>query len=311
MAVAFLDGKAVVVTGAGRGIGAEYAKAAAAEGARVVVNDIDGDVAEEVAAQIGGSGGTAVAVQADVSDWAAADAMVEVCVREFGSVDGIVNNAGLFDMSLPGELDEEQMRRLLDANVMGVAASATAAMRRMAAQGFGSIVNVVSGAHFGIPYMAAYSATKGAVASLTYTWSLELSDRGVRVNAISPLGRSRMGETTGAFFERAQLGRIDSQGSPAPEANAPLAVFLLSDRSSAITGQIIRIEGSHLSLVAHPVVLDPVMSTEGFWTPQGISDAFETELGKRLVPVGMKPLLRAEYLSGGSAFWDGRATPDA
>jgi hypothetical protein len=118
-----------------------------------------------------------------------------------------------------------------------------------------------------------------------------------------------MGETTAAFLEANGLGRINTGGSPAPEANAPVAVFLLSDASARITGQIVRIEGSDLALVAHPAVLEPVLSTDGLWTPDGVARAFEERLGRVLVPVGMGPLLRAEYLSGGSAFWDG--TPEA
>ena len=305
----WLDGKSVVVTGAGRGIGAAYARAAADEGARVVVNDIDAEVAEQVAADIRGRGGTAIAKVADVSQWSEAADLIGCCVSEFGTIDGLVNNAGLFDMSMPGEITESQLSKLLAVNVAGVVACSMPAIRHMRSRGTGSIVNVTSGAHMGIAHMAAYAATKGAVASLTYTWSMELAAAGVRVNAISPLASTRMGETTAAFLETNGLGRINAGGSPAPEANAPVAVFLLSDASARITGQIVRIEGSDLALVAHPVVLEPVLSTDGLWTPDGVARAFEDRLGRVLVPVGMGPLLRAEYLSGGSAFWDG--TPEA
>lgn len=305
----WLDGKSVVVTGAGRGIGAAYARAAADEGARVVVNDIDAEVAEQVAAEIRDQGGTALAKVADVSEWSEAADLIGYCVSEFGTIDGLVNNAGLFDMSMPGEITGSQLTKLLAVNVAGVVACSMPAIRHMRGQGSGSIVNVTSGAHMGIAHMAAYAATKGAVASLTYTWSMELAASGVRVNAISPLASTRMGETTAAFLEANGLGRINAGGSPAPEANAPVAVFLLSDASARVTGQIVRIEGSDLALVAHPAVLEPVLSTDGLWTPAGVARAFEERLGQVLVPVGMGPLLRAEYLSGGSAFWDG--TPEA
>ena len=305
----WLDGKVVVVTGAGRGIGAAYARAAADEGARVIVNDIDAEVAGQVAADIRDRGGTAFAKVADVSRWSEAADLIGYCVSEFGTIDGLVNNAGLFDMSMPGEITESQLSRLLAVNVAGVVACSVPTIRHMRSRGSGSIVNVTSGAHMGIAHMAAYAATKGAVASLTYTWSLELAADGVRVNAISPLASTRMGETTAAFLAANGLGRINAGGSPAPEANAPVAVFLLSDAAARITGQIVRIEGSDLALVAHPAVLEPVLSTDGLWTPDGVARAFEERLGQVLVPVGMGPLLRAEYLSGASAFWDG--TPEA
>jgi NAD(P)-dependent dehydrogenase (short-subunit alcohol dehydrogenase family) len=297
------------VTGAGRGIGAAYARAAADEGARVVVNDIDTEVAEQVAADIRDTGGTALAKVADVSHWSEAADLIATCVSEFGTIDGLVNNAGLFDMSMPGEITEYQLSKLLAVNIAGVVACSMPAIRHMSSRGSGSIVNVTSGAHMGIAHMAAYAATKGAVASLTYTWSMELAAAGVRVNAISPLASTRMSETTAAFLAANGLGQMNAGASPAPEANAPLAVFLLSDASARITGQIVRIEGSDLALVAHPAVLEPVLSTDGLWTPDGVARAFEERLGQVLVPVGMGPLLRAEYLSGGSAFWDG--TPEA
>lgn len=305
-----LGGKSVVVTGAGRGLGAAYARLAAAEGATVVVNDVDEDAASAVAAEIAESDAEALVHVADVSDWDQAHGLVERCVSATGRIDGLVNNAGLFEMSLPGELEFAQLERILSVNVVGVAACGTHAIRHMVAQGSGSIVNAVSGAHFGIPNMAAYAASKGAVASLTYTWALELQGTGVRVNAISPLGRTRMGETVAAFLEAHGLGTIAHQSSPAPEVSAPVAVFLLSDRASALTGQIVRIEGAQLALVAHPVVLEPILERDE-WTIEAVADAFATVFRDRLVPVGMTPLLRAEYLTGGSKLWGGRTEAPA
>jgi NAD(P)-dependent dehydrogenase (short-subunit alcohol dehydrogenase family) len=302
----YLAGQAVVVTGAGRGLGRAYARLAAQEGASVVVNDIDADVAEAVAAEIGRDGGRAVTAVADVSDWAGAEAVIDRCVTAFGAIHGLVNNAGRFAMADGWELDQAHVENLVRTNVIGVMACGTFALRRMVAQGFGAIVNIVSGAHFGIPHMSVYGATKGAVASLTYAWSLEAGSSGVRVNAVSPLARTRMSESTAEFFSRRNLGTIDSAGSPDPEVNAPAVVFLLSDAAAALNGQIVRIEGQQLAVVAHPVVREPVL--RGAWTVALIDQAFRETLGDYTVPVGMAPLLRAEYLGGASAFWDGRAT---
>jgi NAD(P)-dependent dehydrogenase (short-subunit alcohol dehydrogenase family) len=301
----YLDGKPVVVTGAGRGIGRAYARLAASEGGSVVVNDIDADVALAVTAEIKRAGGRAVAAVADISAWTGAESVINACVDEFGSIHGLVNNAGLFSMADGWELDEAHVERLVRTNFVGVAACGSLALRRMIPQGFGSIVNIVSGAHFGIPHMSIYGATKGAVASLTYGWSMEVEGTGVRVNAVSPLARTRMSEATAAFYRNHDLGRIDSSGSPDPEVNAPAVVFLLSDAAAAINGQIVRIEGRQLAIVAHPAVREPVL--QGDWTVANIEKAFLETLRNYTVPVGMAPLLRAEYLSGASAFWDGRS----
>ena len=300
----YLDGKAVVVTGAGRGIGRAYAHLAAQEGASVVVNDIDGDLAEGVTSEIRATGARATAAIADISEWAGAEAAINRCVEEFGAIHGLVNNAGLFAMADGWELEESHVRDLVNTTVVGVIACGTFALRRMVDQGFGSIVNIVSGAHFGMPHMSVYGATKGAVASLTYTWALEVEGTGIRVNAVSPLARTRMSESTADFYRSHGLGVIDSEGSPAPEVNAPLVVYLLSDAASEIHGQVVRIERNHLAVVAHPAVREPVL--EGDWNVVNVDKTFAEHLHRYTVPLGMAPLLRAEYVSGSSPYWDGR-----
>jgi NAD(P)-dependent dehydrogenase (short-subunit alcohol dehydrogenase family) len=190
----YLAGKAVVVTGAGRGLGRAYAHLAAQEGASVVVNDIHADVAEAVTAEIVRDGGQAVTAVADVSDWAAAEALIGRCVTEFGAIHGLVNNAGLFSMADGWELGQAHVDELVRTNIVGVMACGTFALRRMVPQGFGSIVNITSGAHLGMLHMSVYGATKGAVASLTYTWSMEAGSSGVRVNAVSPLAHPAVRE---------------------------------------------------------------------------------------------------------------------
>src|SRR3954454_9357400 len=241
--MSLLKGKSVVITGGGRGIGAAYARAAAEQGANVVVNDIDADTAEDVARHIRDAGGIASAKVADIREWGEAESLIEHCVAEFGAIDGLVNNAGVFGMSLPGEMTESMLSEILAVNVMGLAACTVPAIRRMRQRGRGSIVNITSGAHFGIPLMAAYSASKGAVASLTYTWSLELEGTGIRVNAISPLAGpgSKMSEDSVGWLEANNLGTVDISSSPEPKANAPVAIYLLSDAAAHVTGQIVRI----------------------------------------------------------------------
>jgi NAD(P)-dependent dehydrogenase (short-subunit alcohol dehydrogenase family) len=299
--MAILAGKAIVVTGSGRGIGATIAKLAAAEGASVVVTDIDRDVAEQVAAEIVKAGGKAVAHAADITDWAGAGGLIQRCVDTYRKIDGLVNNAGLFRMGRVEEMNEADIRALMGANVIGTAFTARHAAPHMMKQKSGSIVNVTSGAHMGMPMMGAYGASKGAVASFTYTWSAELKDHGIRVNALSPMAATRMADSTSTYF--AEKGMPAYSGTlPPPENNAPVVIFLLSDDAKSVTGQIVRIEGTQLSLVSHPGVAVPVLDRASGWNVAAITQAFRTDLGKRQLPVGVVGL-KVEPTDIVSAFW--------
>jgi len=302
-----LHAKAVVITGAGRGIGAACARGIAAAGAAVVVNDIDGDEAERTAGVIRTAGGRAVAHAADIGSWQAAGELVERCVREFGAIHGLVNNAGLFGLGRLdelGEADEPGWRRMIEVNVVGTLNCAAHAVRRMPATG-GSIVNVTSGAQMGIPAMSVYGATKGAVASFTYAWAMELAERGIRVNAVSPLARTRMVQTTQTYFVgRGMAAPITTQ--PDPERVSPVIEFLLSDAAAGITGQVVRIEGAQLALCTHPGVLVPMLTREP-WDFASVRDAFGAELAACQQPLGMVGVRGAEVLPNPSAAWSGRS----
>lgn len=140
-----LQGKSVVITGSGRGLGAAYARFAASVGAAVVVNDIDPQPAEEVVAEIRAGGGEAVAAVADVSSWDGAAAVVHSCIETFGTIDGLVNNAGRFSMSRLDEMDPDDVAELMATNVLGTAFCGSQAAHHMVRRGAGSIVNVTSG----------------------------------------------------------------------------------------------------------------------------------------------------------------------
>src|SRR5262249_38735658 len=139
-----LRDKAVVVTGAGRGIGRAIALHAATEGASVVVNDIDAYVVSEVVSDIEVAGGSAVGCGSSVSMWDGAAEIIDCCVRTFGSIDGLVNNAAVLDAVLPWETDERQIRRTIEINLLGTLFCGTHAMSAMKAQGHGAIVNLSS-----------------------------------------------------------------------------------------------------------------------------------------------------------------------
>jgi NAD(P)-dependent dehydrogenase (short-subunit alcohol dehydrogenase family) len=267
-----LEGQSVVITGAGGGLGKAYAVAAARLGARIVVNDVNGDAAEGVAEQIRSADGEAVAECCDIRDPRAAGALIERCISQFGSITGLVNNAGVFFNEPFGHTSLEHLRLLLDVNVVGTFNCAQAALGPMLEQGGGSIINVTSGAHTGQPGLSSYGASKGAVASLTYGWACDLKDTGIRVNAVSPL----------AFTPMAK----DLPHLPPPEANVGPVLYLLSERSRHISGQIVRIAGKKLSLMCHPANRAPVLEREE-WSLDAIAEAFTTTLTAQQLPLNV------------------------
>jgi NAD(P)-dependent dehydrogenase (short-subunit alcohol dehydrogenase family) len=270
-----LSGEAVVITGAGAGIGAACARAAGAAQAQVVVNDINTAAAEAVAAQIRAAGGRAVAQPGDVSRPESAEALVKRCIAEFGFISGLVNNAGI---CLWGQLEEanfEDVRRMIEVNVFGVFNCARAAVGPMLSRGRGSIVNITSGAQAGMKALGAYGASKGAIASFTYCWAAELKDRGVRVNAVSPMAVTA-------------IASADLPDHPPPEANAPIVLYLLSERAKNVTGQVVRSHGRQLCLMSHPAIKAPVLERDGgWWTIDGVAEAFDRTLAPHLLPTGL------------------------
>lgn len=284
-----LDGRAVVITGAGRGLGRAYAVAAARAGASVVVNDIVAETAQATTDLLRRDGAAAVTCPGDVSVWDVANGLVETCRSEFGRIDGLVNNAGILSFRHPEEEDEPTLRRLVEVNVLGTMFCGTLAMRAMLEQGSGSIVNVTSGAHLGMMFTSAYGATKGAAASATYTWANEMAKRGVRVNAISPNADTGMNEVAKAYLGDRYTG---PNRGVAPEVNAPVVVYLLSDLSSGLNGQVVRINDRELSLMAHPAVLEPVLTADA-WDVDGIAAAFDDVLGLDMPTLGLARVPRS------------------
>ena len=271
-----LANKAIIITGAGRGLGAAYARACAAEGARIVVNDIDRDEAEAVAAEIRAAGGEAIADGSDVADWDGATAMVATCVATFGGIDGLCNNAAIFWMASPLNEDPAALQRMVSVNLVGTAYAGMAAARAMAAQGRGGVIlNTVSGAQSGSPDMAVYGATKGGVASLTYSWALDLAPHGIRVNAISPQAHTRTAIAIDPDLHR----------DKPPEGCAPAMIYLMSDLAKDVNGQVVFVVGNELALVSHPAIIMPSQENPA-WTVAAIDEAFSSDLGARQLPVG-------------------------
>jgi NAD(P)-dependent dehydrogenase (short-subunit alcohol dehydrogenase family) len=154
----------------------------------------------------------------------------------------------------------------------------------MIKQRSGAIVCVSSGSHMGAPTLSTYAASKGAVASYVYSWADELAEFGIRVNSLLPMAATDMRRINDAYRASHGMGSHPTPVVP-PEANTPVVEFLLSDLSRDVNGQLLKIEGSNLSLVVHPANLHPILKREA-WTMEAIADAFRSELGKRQLPLG-------------------------
>ena len=271
-----LAGRRIAITGAGRGLGQAYARLAARHGAQVVVNDIDQAEIDAVVADITAGGGSAVGCRADISLWDGAAEMIDQCRSSFGGIDGLINNAAVFWMADPVADDPEALRRMVEVNLLGTAYCGMAAARAMIEQGQGgSILNVVSGAQSGSAGMAAYGATKGAAASLTYTWAIELAQHGIRVNAISPLAHTRTARSIDPELH------IDKP----PQDVAPLAIYLLSDLSAAINGQVVFINGNEIALISHPAIAMPSRKLDDL-SVHAVAELFAADFAQRMLPVG-------------------------
>lgn len=282
-----LERKAVVITGSGAGLGAAYARQAASLGASVVVNDINAENAASIVAEINAGGGQAVAWPGDVSSWDFAATLIQSCIDAFGRIDALVNNAGILRHGRLTELKEADLRRMLEVNTIGTAACAYHAVHAMLRQEKScSIVNVASGSQAGDIALGGYAATKGAVASLTYSWAMELRDSNIRVNAVSPLAHTAMAQSNMGFLAQQSANReVVYTTLPAAELSAPVVSFLISDASVGINGQVVRIAGQQLSFVTHPMIADPVL--EGDWTLETVEQAFRESLSSRQCKLGL------------------------
>ncbi|AIJ25743.1 SDR family NAD(P)-dependent oxidoreductase [Amycolatopsis methanolica] len=276
-----MQDRAVVVTGAGRGLGEAFAVHLAQAGAAVVVNDVDAELAERTAANIRAHGGRAVASGHSVADPAQAAAIVDLCVSEFGAIDGLVNNAGLNYEALPWEEDLDEVRELVEVNVLGVMYTGIAAVKAMVAAGRGgSIVNISSGASLGQRKLGVYAASKGAVASLTYSWALDLEESGIRVNAVCPLAHTRM-------VWKSERSLRNCPPDRTPSRIAPVVLFLLSDAAEGITGQLVRCNGPQLHIVGQPYLKAPILERHT-WDTDTVRQAFDEVFSAHLEPYGLE-----------------------
>jgi NAD(P)-dependent dehydrogenase (short-subunit alcohol dehydrogenase family) len=277
-----LDGRVAVITGAGRGIGREHALLFAAEGASVVVNDVGGSNAGEgadagpardVVDEIMAAGGTAVANTDDIATWAGAQGLIEQAVRKFGTLDVVVNNAGILRDNYIAAMDEAQWDAVIGVHLKGHAAvlhHAAAywkAQSKSGAQPNAAVINTASASGVTVPQpgQTNYGAAKAGIAALTLVAAAELERYGVRVNAIAPIARTRLTEATpglGAIFSAAvEEGEFDYFS---PANISPVVAYLASEKCP-LTGQVFAVQGGAISTLAgwHDV---RTIETDGPWS---------------------------------------------
>jgi NAD(P)-dependent dehydrogenase (short-subunit alcohol dehydrogenase family) len=289
-----LEGKTALVTGGGGLLGAAFARALADEGAQVLVDDVAGDRAEAVAAEINRRGGDACAFAGSVDSWEGARRAVEACVDRYGRIDCLVSSAHRYDTTPIAELDEAQFRSTLDCHVTGHFACTHHAVGHMIRQGDGgSVINLLSRAMQGLRGFSTYGAAKGAILSATYSWALELAPHRVRVNAISPAARHR--EPDEPVSQRMPWRREPGQSiesmreqTPTPESVAPLVAYLASDAADWVSGQAIFLAGDSLALIGRPVEERFAFRPEG-WT----LDDLEAHFRHALAPAFAHPSMQA------------------
>ncbi|AEI96373.1 SDR family oxidoreductase [Roseobacter litoralis] len=242
-----LSGKTAIITGGASGFGAGIARKFIAEGCRVIIADINGDAAAEMAVELGEN---AVAQQVDVSDGASVDTMAEAARAVWGDVDILINNAGVTHLPAPMEdVSESDFDRVLAVNVKAVYLTAKAFVPHMKARGRGVILNVASTAGVSPrPNLNWYNASKGWMITATKTMAVELAPNGIRVNALNPVAgetpllKTFLGEDTpemrAKFLSTIPLGRFSS-----PEDMGNAACYLCSDEASMITGVAMEVDG--------------------------------------------------------------------
>jgi len=297
--VAVLDGRVAIVTGAGRGIGRAEALQLAAEGARVVVNDLGGSLlgiggdagpAYEVADEIRANGGVALANTADVASWAGAKDLVQQAIDAYGRLDIVVNNAGIIRTGMSFNLDEDDWDMVIRVHLKGTFAMCHFAAdywrTRYQASGQSvdaAIVNTSSGngLNGGSPGHVNYAVAKAGIATMTVTLSRELAPYGVRCNAIAPIAFSRMTEElwgSGVFVD-------DNREQFSPESVAVVTGWLASPLSEGVSGQILGVHGHSVEVWDGWRPVSRFEGDTGAWSIERLTAASAELFGERSVGV--------------------------
>ena len=275
------ENRSIIVTGAGSGLGREYALALAAEGANVLVNDIRADAASVVAGEINGcNGGRAIANADDITSMAGAANIVAAAVEAFGDVHGVVNNAGIVRDRMFASMSEEEWDAVIRVHLKGHFCIASKLVQRWrdqvkaGAKVDARIINTSSGAGLqGNIGQANYAAAKAGIASLTLVQAAELGRYGVTANALAPAARTGMTEGPfGAMMKTPEDGSFDHYH---PGNVAPLVVYLCSPLSAGVSGKVFEVEGGKVS-IADGWKTGTVRNKGARWAPAELDDAIRS-----------------------------------
>ena len=274
-----LEGKVVLVTGAGGGIGRDFALAMAAAGARVLVNDLGTSVkgegantgpAQQVADQIRAAGGTAAASSDSVADWASANRIVQAALDHFSRLDAVVNNAGILRDRFFFNMSVEEWRAVIDVHLNGSFYVARAAAPHFKAQESGAYLHMTSTSGLvGNLGQANYSAAKLGLVGLSKSIALDMAKYRVRSNCIAPFAWSRMIGSIPAETPE-QQARVEKLKSMETAKIAPLAVYLVSDGAREVSGQIFGVRANEIFLFSQNRPLRSV-HRDGGWTPETVA----------------------------------------
>src|SRR4051812_12988141 len=292
-----LEGKVALVTGAGGGIGRDFALAMAAAGARLVVNDLgtsvkgegkDAGPAQKVVDEIAAAGGTAVASTDSVADWEAANRIVKTALDAFGRLDIVVNNAGILRDRFFFNMSVEEWRAVIDVHLNGSFYVARAAAPHFKSQESGCYIHMTSTSGLvGNLGQANYSAAKLGVVGLSKSIALDMAKYHVRSNCIAPFAWSRMiGSIPTETAD--QQARVEKLKAMQTAKIAPLAVFLASELSKDVTGQIFAVRANEIFLMSQNRPLRSV-HRDGGWTPEAVAS-----LAMPALRAGFYPLERSQ-----------------
>lgn len=288
-----LEGKSAIVTGGGRGIGRETALVLAQQGARVVVADPGADrggrgseeaPANQVVAEIEAAGGQAISALAPVDEFDAAASIIGACHDAYGSVDILVNCAGVLRERMIWNLSEDDWDTVIRVHLKGHYNMCHHAAKAMRGQRFGRIINFASDAWRGSVGQANYAAAKGGIVSFTRSLARELGRYGVTANAICPLAATRMTLDQGVidgFKKRLEAGLITQErydslmAMPGPEFVAPMVAYLGTDAAADINGEVFHVERGRVSVYAEPVEEKMLLKTEngGLFSVEDLIDS--------------------------------------
>ncbi|MES2245699.1 MAG: SDR family NAD(P)-dependent oxidoreductase [Pseudomonadota bacterium] len=275
-----VEGKVIVVTGAGGGIGRDIALAMARHGAKVVVNDIGAGLdgaggsagpAQQVVEEIRAAGGQAVPNTDSVADAASAGRIVECAVDSFGRIDAVVNNAGILRDRFFHKMSVDEWDAVIKVHLYGAYFVSRAAATHFKEQNAGALVHMTSTSgligNFG---QANYAAAKLGIAALSKSIALDMLKFNVRSNCIAPFAWSRMIGAIPTDTDE-QRARVDKIKQMTPAKVAPLAVYLASDAAAAVNGQIFSVRNNEISLISQPRPVRSIHRSEG-WTPESIAE---------------------------------------